>query len=118
MTKAVSEILDELKDRILAAAIIGKTPLMTTDYALTQATSERGAGIVFGPVHIVVVENQPGHVDDLLIRMYNEDYTYDRYCAISDRSNKASQLQMFKSLVQMCKEIAGYVPPEDRSSYD
>lgn len=59
------------------------------------------------PVHIIVGGNQLGFEDGLLIRMHNEDYTYDRYCAISDRNNKASQLQMFKALVQMCEEIVG-----------
>ena len=60
-----------------------------------------------GAVYISVSENEIGYVNSLFIRIHNEDGSYDRYCATSDQDNKASQLQMFRSLVQMCKEIAG-----------
>lgn len=59
------------------------------------------------PVHITVSKNQSGYANSLMIRMHTEDGSYDRYTAISDADNKASQIQMFKSLVQMCEEVAG-----------
>lgn len=70
------------------------------------------------PVYVQVERRigQPGMVNGLMVRMKSVDGDFDKYCAISDADNKASQLQMFKSLVQMCEEVSYYPLPVPKRS--
>jgi hypothetical protein len=47
----------------------------------------------------------PDAVKPLFVRMLLTDGSFNKYTAITDVDNRASQLQMFKSLIEMIKGI-------------